>query len=179
MFLGVDKLLELVKTQNLVTDLSERELTNPEGTGFDLRVAEFFKISGHGFLGIDERETCKTELIVKYDPKKPSKITIKPDDFYLIKTIEKVNVPENLVGIIKPRTTMQRMGLFIRESQIAPGYEGELTVALKNLGDATVDIELGARVIHVMFAKVDGKTNLYRGQWKGGRVTTEKKEKQV
>jgi hypothetical protein len=30
-----------------------------------------------------------------------------------------------------------------------------------------------------MFSEVKGDSNLYRGQWQGGRVTTEKKEKQV
>ncbi len=37
MILGPQKLLELVKKENLVIGLAERELTNPEGAGFDLR----------------------------------------------------------------------------------------------------------------------------------------------
>ncbi|PIZ00765.1 dCTP deaminase [bacterium (Candidatus Howlettbacteria) CG_4_10_14_0_8_um_filter_40_9] len=179
MFLGVDKLLELVKSQKLVEDLCDRELNNPEGTGFDLRVKEFYKISGHGFLGIDERETCKIEKVAEFDEKKSSKITLKPGDFYLVTTVEKVNLPANLVGFLKPRSTLHRMGLYLQTTQIAPGYAGELTLALKNLGDATVDMELGSRIVHVMFSQVDGQTNLYRGQWKGGRVTTSEKEVQV
>lgn len=179
MFLGVDKLLELVKEKKLVEDLCERELTNPEGTGFDLRVGEFFEIKGEGFLGESERKTCDIESIAVYKEGELRTVEVKPGDFYLIKTLEKVNCPEDLVGIFKPRTTMQRMGIFLRSSQIAPGYSGELTFAIKNVGPCTVKIELGARVVHVMFAKVDGKTHLYRGQWQGGRVTTDGKEVQV
>jgi deoxycytidine triphosphate deaminase len=179
MFLGVDKLLELVHEQKLVTNLSDRELENPEGTGFDLRLAEVFTISGRGFLGITERQTCQIESVAKFDENKKSSIMLKPNDFYLVKTIETVNVPQDLVGILKPRSTMQRMGLYLRTTQIAPGYSGELTFALKNVGPATVTIELGARIVHVMFARVDGQTSLYRGQWQGGRVTTNTKETQV
>jgi len=179
MFLGVNKLLELVKKKGLVEDLCEREITNPEGTGFDLRVKEFYRISGHGFLGITERETCQIEKIAEFDEKNPSRITLNPGDFYLVTTVEKVNLPKDLVGFLKPRSTLHRMGLYLQTTQIAPGYHGELTLALKNLGDATVDMELGSRIVHVMFSQVDGETNLYRGQWKGGRVTTSGKEKQI
>lgn len=179
MFLGVDELLKRVKKDKLVENLCERELKNPEGAGFDLRLGEVFKIKGKGFLGIDERKTCEIKIIAKYQEGKRTKIIIKPGDFYLVKTIEKVNLPPDLIGFFKPRTTMQRMGIFLRSSQVSPGYQGELIFAIKNLGPCEVTIELGARIVHVMFAEVKGRSNLYRGQWQDGRVTTEKKEKQV
>jgi deoxycytidine triphosphate deaminase len=93
--------------------------------------------------------------------------------------MEVVNIPANMVGILKPRSTLQRMGLFLRTTQIAPGYSGDLTFALKNEGPAAVKIDIGARIVHLMVAEVRGTTALYRGQWQGGRVTTTKKEKQV
>ena len=66
MILGPKKLLELVKTQKLVEGLSERELINPEGAGFDLRLGEVYKISGKAFLGEVHRKTAEIELIAKY-----------------------------------------------------------------------------------------------------------------
>ncbi len=177
--MGVDKLLELVEKERLVEGLCERELTNPEGNGFDLRLGELFTISGKGFLGETERKTCDIKSVAKYEKGGKHSVVVKPGDFYLFKTIEKVNLPNNLVGFFKPRTTMQRMGIFLRSSQAAPGYSGELTFAIKNLGPCEVEIEMGARVIHMMCAEIKGKTNLYRGQWQGGRVTTDKKEIQV
>jgi deoxycytidine triphosphate deaminase len=174
MFLGVDKLLELVHEKKLVENLCERELTNPEGCGFDLRLGEAYTISGEGYLGVEDRKTCEIEKINTSDV-----LVIKPGDFLLVKTMETVNVPADLVGILKPRSTMQRMGLFLRTTQIAPGYSGELTFALKNEGPATVTIDIGARIAHVMFSQVLGQTALYRGQWQGGRVSAVKKEKQV
>lgn len=179
MFLGVDELLKRVNEIKLVEDLSERELTNPEGAGFDLRIDEAFIIKGEGYLGITERQTSEAISVMKYDPKKIEALEIKPGDFYLVKTIEKVNMPDDLLGIFKPRSTMQRMGLFLRTAQVAPGYSGELTFALKNEGPVTVKLEMGSRIVHLMFAQIKGSSNLYRGQWQGGRVVTEKKETQV
>lgn len=179
MVLGADKLLELVEKKKLVENLCERELNEPEGTGFDLRVGEFFKIKGEGYLGEKERKTCNIESVIKYEEGKTKSIKIKPGEFYLIKTIETVNIPNDLVAEFKPRTTMQRMGIIFRSSQASPGYSGELTFAIHNAGPCEVEIELGARVAHVIFHQVNGKTHLYRGQWQGGRVTTENKEVQI
>lgn len=179
MVLGPKKLLQLVKTQKLVENLSERELTNPEGAGFDLRLGEVYKISGKAFLGVTERHTADITLVKKYDERKTGSVKIKPGDFFLVKTIESVNMPDNLTASITPRSTTYRSGLFIRTGNVPPGYQGGLTFGLKNEGPVTVEIEMGARFVHIQFHEVAGGGNMYRGQWQGGRVTAKKREKQV
>lgn len=202
MILGPKMLLELVKTKKLVEGLSERELTNPEGAGFDLRLGEVYKIKGSAFLGETHRKTAEIELIAKYsgsEKKKnsyitrrddrikkrdsklasKSKIVVRPGEFYLVKTIESVNMPNNLTASITPRSTTYRSGLFIRTGNVPPGYCGGLIFGLKNEGPITVEIEMGARFVHIQFSKVKGGGSMYRGQWQGGRVTARKKERQV
>jgi len=179
MILGPKKLLQLVKSKKLVEGLSERELINPEGTGFDLRLGEVFAISGKAFLGETHRQTPDIKSVKVYDPKKPTSIKIKPGDFFLVKTIEKINLPLNLSAVIIPRTTTFRSGLFIRTGPIQPGYSGELTFGLKNEGPITVEIEMGARFVHLIFSEIKGGGSAYRGQWQGGRVSATKREKQV
>lgn len=179
MILGPKKLLSLVKTKKLVEGLSERELTNPEGTGFDLRLGEVFKISGHAFLGETHRQTPDIESVMVYNEKKTQSIKIKPGDYFLVKTIEKINLPIDLSAVILPRTTTFRSGLFLRTGPIQPGYSGELTFGLKNEGPITVEIEMGARFAHVIFHEIKGEGSKYRGQWQGGRVSATKREKQV
>jgi len=179
MILGVKKLLELVKKRKLVENLSERELENPEGAGFDLRIGELYEISGKGFLGIEDRKTPKIKLLAKYSPRKTKSFTFRPGRYYLMKTIEKVNTPENIMILFRQRSTLHRMGIMIFTANVSPGYKGELVFGIANLGPCPVEIELGARVVYAMFHEIKGKTNLYRGQWQGGRVATGKKEKQI
>ncbi len=179
MVIGPKKLLNLVREIKLVEDLAERELNNPEGAGFDLRLGEVHKIFGDAFLGVEERHTPKIKTIIQHEKGKRKKIKIKPGEFYLISTIEKLNLPENITANFKPRTTTFRSGLFVRTGNVAPGYRGKLTFALKNEGPVAVTLELGARIVHAQFQWVDGGGTMYRGQWQGGRVTTKKKEKQV
>lgn len=179
MILGPQKLLQLVKEIQLVEGLSERELTNPEGAGFDLRLGEVYKISGDAFLGETERKTADIELVQSYNADEKRTIEIKPGDYFLVATIEKVHMPIFLTANFKPRTTTFRSGLFLRTGNVAPGYSGKLTFGLKNEGPITVTMEMGARFVHMQVEEVLGEGNLYRGQWQGGRVAATKKEVQV
>jgi deoxycytidine triphosphate deaminase len=177
MIISPKQLLKLVKSKKLVEGLSERELTNPEGAGFDLRLGEVYKISGKAFLGETHRQTPDIESVAVFG--KHKSIKIKPGDFFLVKTVEKINLPLDLSAVILPRTTTFRSGLFLRTGPVQPGYQGELTFGLKNEGPITVEIEMGARFAHILFHEIKGVGSKYRGQWQGGRVSATKREKQV
>ena len=186
MVLGIEQLHTLVKETGLVTSLSERELTSPEGAGFDLRIGELYEVSGQGLLGVTERETPEMKLIAKYEEDPPAgeaikttEVQLKPNVYYVMKTVEDVNMPEDLLAIMTPRSTLFRSGVFVFGGQVPPGYKGGLNMGIYNYRDTDFRLEMGARVVHIMFFEVKGKGNLYRGQWQGGRVTTEQKEKQI
>ena len=154
-------------------------MKNPEGAGFDLRIGELYEIKGRGFMGVEERETPEMRLIAKYENDKIIKAELQPHTYYAMKTIENVNMPDDLLAMMAPRSTLFRSGVFIFGGQTPPGYKGGLTMGLYNFRNEKFVLEMGARVVHIMFFQVEGESNLYRGQWQGGRVTTEKKEKQV
>jgi deoxycytidine triphosphate deaminase len=179
MVLGIEQLHALVKEKGLVNGLSERELTNPEGAGFDLRIGELYEVSGQGLLGVTERETPAMKLVAQYKEKETVQVQLKPHVYYVLKTVEEVNVPEDLLAIMTPRSTLFRSGVYVFGGQVPPGYKGGLTMGIYNFRDTDFLLEMGARVVHIMFFEVKGKGNLYRGQWQGGRVTTDQKETQV
>jgi len=179
MVLSQSKIKRLIKSKKLVEGLGKRDLENPEGAGLDLRLGELFKIKGETFLGVETRDTVDHKSLAKYDLKKSTKVTIKPGEFYLMQTVEKVNLPDNIVCIPYPRSTLLRSGIWLLSTQIAPGYSGLLTFGLKNMGNSKFKVEMGARVAHIIFYEIAGKGVKYRGQWQGGRVTTKKEEVQV
>jgi len=179
MILGIKELHRLVKEEGLVEGLCERELKNPEGAGFDFCLGEVYSIRGKGFLGVKERKTPEADLLGKYKKGKEESFSFEPGKYYLIKTIEKVNLPDSLSGIIFPRTTLFRSGLCLFNGIVQPGYCGELTFGLANLGPETVEVSYGARIVHITFQQIKGEGSRYRGQWQGGRVATTGKEKQV
>src|SRR4030065_1544923 len=172
MALGVDKIKKLIKDKKLVENLGTRDLENPEGAGLDLRLGEIFKIEGETFLGEETRKTVTHTSVAKHDPKNTTSFTVKPGEFYLVQTMERVNLPDYLVATMHPRSTLLRSGVLLLTTQIAPGYKGPLNIGLKNMGNNDFTVELGARIVHVIFWEVSGKGAAYRGQWQGGRGTT-------
>jgi deoxycytidine triphosphate deaminase len=174
--IGTKELLRLVNECKLVENLCQRELENPEGSGFDLRVGEVFKIKeGEAFLGETERFTPETEQVVKYSDNTKVSVLIKPGDFFLVKTMEKVNLPKNIAAIFRPRSTLQRSGIGLFTAAVSPGYCGELTFGIANLGKNNFRLEMGARIAHIIFFDTSENVSDYRGQWQGGRVSTEGK----
>lgn len=176
MVIGTEQLKKMVK-KGLVSHLSRRELENPEGPGLDLRAGEFFAINGNGFLGVTERQTPSATSIAKY--KQENSIIIKPGEYYLVATVEELQMPENVFAHIYPRSTLFRSGISLLAGKVSPGYQGRLVFGFANLGLSEFRVELGARIAFIVFHEILGRSSLSRGQWKGGRITAEKKEQQI
>lgn len=180
MVIGTKQLLKLVRTRRLVEDLDERELKNPEGTGFDLRVEKLFALTSKTFLGVTQRATSDLFEVVSFKPaaRRQNIYSIQPGEYFLSKTIERVNMPNNLLAIIKPRTTLYRGGLIMRTGFCTPGYQGDLYFGLHNAGNQPFEIEMGARFAHIIFFEISGDlVRSYEGQWQGGRGSTKQSTK--
>lgn len=175
--LGVAEISRLVRESRLVENLSERELTSPEGTGFDLRLGEVYKLKGDAFLGVEERNTPDSELVAAHG--RETSYTLKPGEYILCKTLERVNLPKDVSMYAMARSTLYRSGVLFLGTQAAPGYSGPLVFGLKNLGESAVKLEMGARVFHVHFHRASGEGSPYRGQWVEGRISTGGVERQV
>lgn len=189
MILSAKKVLELSRKHKLIEGLSDREAQNPEGVGLDLRAGEAYSIKGEGFLGVTERRTPDETMIASISGKR--ELLIMPGEYVLIKTIERVNLPgekivlergkaPSLVMIkVHPRSTLHRSGVYFMATKVDPGYSGQLTFALANLGKSPFRMEMGARFANITFEQVLGDlSRAYSGQWQGGRVSARKKEKQ-
>lgn len=178
--LGPELLLELVKTDKLVENLDEREIANPEGAGFDLRVGEIYQITEGAYLGIKERRVAELELLAKYKPDEKEQIFIlKPGEVYIIKTLEKVNLPLSLTAGITLRRTGYSGGLILSEGNVAPGYKGELSMGIFNASKHDFKLALGSRLLFITFQEVQGEGTQYRGQWQNNDMLRKGTETQV
>src|SRR5262245_54606961 len=147
MQLGTEELLRLVHAQGLVENLSERELSEPEGAGFDLRVGQLWNMKhvNGAFIGATERRTPDYEPI---KPDENNQWRLYPQGFWLVETMESVDVPGYLVGHLEHRTTMFTCGLFLAFGPVQPGYHGALRFGLRNATSENILLERGARIAH-------------------------------
>jgi len=180
--------LSHAEIQQIVQNLSDRELNNPEGTSVDLRLGEVHKLSaGKAFIEADDpagqgqRSMFPTERIMTYQPdaKQQSTFIIQPGDYCLVKTIESVKTPLDVLSDFRTRSTLFRSGLILVTTVGSPGYEGELIFGLHNAGPFPVSLQMGARICTAVFYRLEKQGVAYRGQHQGGRVTSGGAEQQV
>lgn len=169
MLLSHEELKKLVLEQNLVERLLKEELERPVGTGFDFRAGEIHRIRGASYIGAKRRLTPESKVVAAWESD-PSHHVIKPGEYYLLKTIEKVNLPSDIMLVFYPRSSFFRSGISVHTGLADPGFSGELTFGITNLSGHNFTLEMGARIAHGIFFRVSGGRT-YRGFWQGGKMT--------
>lgn len=159
MFLGHDEILDRVKNENLLENIEE---DNVQGAGVDLRIDELYSLTTPAFIGTSDRKIPEIKKLESY--------VLKPGSYYLFKTVERINMPPDLVAFMFPRSTLFRCGISLRTAVIDPGYKGELTLGLYNESEREVTLERYARVAQLVLANVSGGTRLYNGRYQDGKV---------
>jgi len=162
-------------TKPLIENLGKEQIEKIEGTTVDLRLDEAFTLEGGARLAVDSRVTPKIKQVFGKSSES-SFLTVQPDDFFLVQTIESVNIPVNILADVRNRTTLFRCGLYLKTAYISPNYQGVLTFALKNLSNFPVEIERGFRIACISFTQIIGDSVPYQGVWQGKRASTNGEE---
>jgi len=70
---------------------------------------------------------------------------LKPGEFVLAQTLERVRIPADLVGLVEGRSSWARVGVTIHVTapKIDPGFEGQITLEMANFGRVAVDLRAG------------------------------------
>jgi len=163
--LGYEKILELIKNGSLIENADEK---NVQPSGVDLRVKRIYRLKNGGFLGIDDRNTPDVESV---SDRPGEKIRLESNEFVLVETMEKVNMPKDITAIILPRSSLFRCGVSLHTAVVDPGFKGTLTFGMKNLSEFPFEIEIGSKIGQIVFEEVKGNVKLYDGKYQGGKVT--------
>jgi dCTP deaminase len=97
--------------------------------GYDLRVADEFKI----FTNVDSQIIDPKA----FDPKcfvyrKTDVCIIPPNSFVLGRSVEKVKMPRDVIGICVGKSTYARTGIIVNVTPIEPEWEGYITLEFSN-----------------------------------------------
>lgn len=170
-------LLTFIRSGKIIKNLSDRELLNPEGVGFDLRLSSLSSVGvGSGSLQTSTRRTPENDFIKANES---NCFYLEPGHTYLATTIEEFDLPHDLAAVFFPRSTLFRSGVIFQASILPAGYVGPMVFSLTNNHNEDFEIEKGARFAHVVFHSVTGDVGLYKGQWQGGRISQPLDEGQI
>ena len=97
---------------------------------------------------------------------------MRPNSFHLGCTLEHIKMPNNIVGLIKDKSTWARRGLSVFNTLIDPGFEGQITLELKNQGNELLELPHGIGIAQIMFFECGEVENPYNGKYQGQQGVT-------
>ena len=85
-------------------------------------------------------------------------------NFVLASSVEKFDMPPNLVGVVHDKSTWARRGLSVFNTVIEPGFIGGLTLELVYHGNEDLVIPAGAGIAQVIFHQLTEEA-FYNGKY--------------
>lgn len=133
-----------------------------------------------------EREPGLGHLIIKpylqecqqpasYDLRAASDIPVPHGTCTLIPTIEWVELPTDLAGTLRCRSSFGRKGVLLGAGYVDPGFRGQLTLCLTNMGDDLM-IRKNDRIVQLILHEVRGAGEGYSGRYQDSHGAVEARE---
>jgi len=179
MLLTDNQIIHLCEEKELIKPfLKEQEeihtITHgPTPNGYDIRLGDkYTRLSGFKYI---KHGSGKQPTMHDYEggliPKEG--LTIHPRDCILIESLEEFNFPENVTAVIMNKSTWTKLFIFGPNTVIDGGYNGRLTLAMRNEGPWPVCIEKGMGIAHLIFHLSDGPVDKpYNGKYQGEKTLT-------
>jgi dCTP deaminase len=94
-----------------------------------------------------------------------------PGDFVLGTTIERVEIPADLIAHVEGRSSLGRLAVVVHATAglADPGYRGQITLELSNLGTAPVALTPGSRVSQLTFTELSSPAERPYGADRGSK----------
>jgi dCTP deaminase len=94
-----------------------------------------------------------------------------PGEFALGTTEERVKVPDDLVGVVDGRSSIGRLAVVVHATAgfIDPGFKGQITLELSNIGSIPVKLYPGMRVAQIVLHQLSSPAERPYGAARGSQ----------
>ena len=94
-----------------------------------------------------------------------------PGDFVLGTTHERVEIPPDLLAHVQGRSSLGRLAIVIHATAgvVDPGYKGQITLELSNLGTAPVALTPGMRISQLILTEMKRPAERPYGEERGSK----------
>ncbi|MDI6875964.1 MAG: dCTP deaminase [Methanomicrobiales archaeon] len=130
--------------------LSAREIRNRLDKGDGLVIAPY-------------SDACQQPA--SYDLRAAETATLVRGRCTLVHTLERVEMPGDIAAVLRCRSSYARRGVLLGGGFVDPGFRGQLTLCLTNMGEGDILLPQGDRVVQMILHEVKGVGGLYNGRY--------------
>lgn len=87
----------------------------------------------------------------------------------LVHSLERVELPADLAATLRCRSSYARKGILLGGGFVDPGFRGQLTLCLVNMGGEDLQLHSGDRVVQMILYQVLEGGTLYDGQYQDSK----------
>jgi dCTP deaminase len=145
----------LVEESRIRIDPWDPALVQPASV--DLRLGDTFRVfNNHRVTSIDLRE-MPANLTGEVKIEEDESFVIHPGEFCLGRTLEWVELPDDIVARIEGKSSLGRLGLIVHATAgfCDPGWKGTLTLELNNLTRVPIKLYPGLLIAQLSFMTLD------------------------
>ncbi|RBI58863.1 dCTP deaminase [halophilic archaeon] len=173
MILSDADILRRLEEGDLVVDPLDDPALQIQPASVDLRLGEQFLEFQHANIPCihpdseQEVENYVTETTVP----EGEEFILHPGDFVLGTTKERVEIPADLLAHVEGRSSFGRLAVVIHATAgvVDPGYCGQITLELSNLGTAPVALTPGTRISQLIFTELKTPSDRPYGSERGSK----------
>jgi dCTP deaminase len=138
----------------------------------DLRLGTHFLVFKHAKKAyINPLADDATEYTEEVEVAADEPFILHPGEFMLGTTMERVELPDDLVGRVDGRSSIGRLAIMIHATAgyVDPGYRGQVTLELSNVGKMPVLLFPGMRVCQISFEPMTSTADRPYGSGRGSK----------
>jgi dCTP deaminase len=132
--------------------------------GYDVRVADEFKIFTNVFSAIVDPKQFNTQSMIDF---KGEECVIPPNSFALARTVEYFRIPRNVLTICLGKSTYARCGIIVNVTPFEPEWEGYVTLEISNTTPLPAKIYANEGLAQVLFLEADEECEISYADKKG------------
>ena len=122
----------------------------------DVRVDRWFRVfrnSRYPYIDVKKEQEELTELVEIDDE---TAFILHPGEFVLGSTLERIQLPDDLVARLEGKSSLGRLGLLIHSTAgfIDPGWDGHVTLELSNVANLPITIYFGMKIGQISFVQM-------------------------
>lgn len=156
----------------LIDELSDPEL-QIQPASVDLRLSPSFIVYRLPHVPcIDARDPHSVEHYTeRVEIAEGEAFVLQPGEFALGSTLERVRIPPDLVARVEGRSSIGRLAVVVHATAgfIDPGFEGQITLELSNLGRCAVKLYPGMRISQIVFHTMSSPAERPYGKERGSK----------
>ncbi len=168
MILSKNEITELMRTDPpLVEGMIDPE-TQVQVNGCELTVDRVFEFTGMGSIAFENSERVLSECTeLRFNDDGCDDWIDLPAGSYKIVSGEIVHIPKDMIAIARPRSSLLRCGASVETAVWDAGYEGRSECLLIVFNEHGFRLKKGARVVQLLFVRLESGTEGYRGAYQG------------